>query len=147
MGVRIKFNEGEYLKGLSEVQEKIQKKVDELQVKSTKGLADALLFVATESQQRAPVDTGDLRGSVKVEIDSNVYAKGVSKNGITIAGTLPEKAKKGSVSFNTKYAGVQHEQLNYSHPRGGQAKYLESVLLENQDRILKCIADKMRGDE
>lgn len=147
MGVKITFNDGEYLKGLNEVIENIQNEVDKLQVKSTQGLADALLFVATESQQRAPVDTGDLRGSVKVEIDGDMYSEGVKGGGINVVGSLPEKATEGTVSFNTKYAAVQHEQINYNHPRGGQAKYLESVLLENKDRILNIIADKMRGDE
>lgn len=147
MGVKITFNDSEYLKGLNEVVENIQNKVDKLQVKSTQGLADALLFVATESQQRAPIDTGDLRGSVKVEIDGDMYSEGVKGGGINVVGSLPEKATKGTVSFNTKYAAVQHEKINYNHPRGGQAKYLESVLLENKDRILNIIADKMRGDE
>lgn len=147
MGVKITFNDGEYLKGLNEVVENIQNEVNKLQVKSTQGLADALLFVATESQQRAPIDTGDLRGSVKVEIDGDMYSEGVKGGGINVVGSLPEKATKGTVSYNTKYAAVQHEQINYNHPRGGQAKYLESVLLENKDRILNIIADKMRGDE
>lgn len=169
MGVKITFDDGEYLKGLNEVVEKIQNEVDKLQVKSTQGLADALLFVATESQQRAPVEFGDLRGSVLVEIDDVKIAKGtkseltedekrkIRKEGnyndtsgigleITSEGVL-EKATKGTVSYNTKYAAVQHEQINYNHPRGGQAKYLESVLIENKDRILNIIADKMRGEE
>jgi len=145
MGVKINFAEGEYLKGLDEIVENIQSEVDKLESKSTQGLADALLFVATESQQRAPVDTGELRGSVQVDIDGDRYIEGwASENGscgLNVVGSLPDKAKKGTVSFNTKYAAQQHEQINYSHPKGGQAKYLESVIVENQDRILKLIAD------
>lgn len=164
MGARIEFAEDEYLKGLDDILNKIQDEVEKLEHKSTQGLADALLYVATESQQRAPVDTGDLRGSVLVELDGVTYAEGEKNNTetnnseennsddkaskktdrkINIVGELPEHAKKGSVSYNTEYAATQHEQINYDHPKGGQSKYLESVLIDEQDRILKTIADKM----
>ena len=69
MGIRIEFNEGEYLSGLSDVTEKLQEKVNDLKKKSVLGLKDALIYVASESQQKAPVEFGDLRGSVLVEID------------------------------------------------------------------------------
>ena len=76
MGIRIEFNEGEYLSGLSDVTEKLQEKVNDLKKKSVQGLKDALLFVASESQQKAPVEFGDLRGSVLVEIDDVRIAEG-----------------------------------------------------------------------
>ena len=143
MGIRIEFDDDEYLKGLDKIVNEIQQEADKLQHKTTQGLADALLYVAEESQQRAPVDTGDLRGSVLVELDGEEYAKGTENGGVNVVGTLPEKATKGSVSYNTPYAATQHEQIHYDHPRGGQSKYLESVLVENQDRILKIIAEDM----
>lgn len=131
----------EYLKGLNEAVDNIQEAVDNLEHSSVVGLANALLYIATESQQRAPVDTGDLRGSVEVKIDGEQYAHGENGGGITITGTLPDTATKGEVSYNTKYAANQHEHTEYDHPRGGQAKYLESVLIEQKDRILKLIAE------
>lgn len=155
MGVKINFVEGEYLKGLDDIVKKLQSGVDRLNKKNSRGFTDALMFVASESQQRAPVDTGDLRGSIKVEINGEIYAEGEKINSdssendkvkipnreINVVGALPEHATKGSVSFNTKYAAQQHEQINYNHPNGGQAKYLESVLLEESDRILQLIAN------
>lgn len=156
MGVRINFSEGEYLKGLDDIVKKLQDGVDRLNKKNSQGFTDALMFVAGESQQRAPADFGDLRGSVKVEINSETYAEGEKVNNdsseskkqkvkipsreINVVGALPEHATKGSVSFNTKYAAQQHEQINYHH-ENGQAKYLESVLLEEPDRILQLIAN------
>lgn len=151
MGHRIDIPPGEYLKGLDTVIGNIQAAVDKLDHGSTVGLADALLFVAGESQQRAPKDTGDLRGSVEVKLDDEVYAHGVSSktaDSVVITGDLPETAYKGEVSYNTKYAAAQHEQTAYSH-ENGQAKYLESVLVEHQDRILNLIAggvaDELEG--
>ena len=69
MAKRQNIPESEYLKGLNEVTENIQEAVDNMVSGSVQGLADALLYVASESQQRAPVDTGDLRGSVEVKIN------------------------------------------------------------------------------
>ena len=153
MGHRINIPPGEYLKGLDTVIGNIQAAVNKLDRGSAVGLADALLFVAGESQQRAPVDAGDLRGSVEVTLDDEVYAQGVKGTNSTdvyIVGELPESASKGSVSYNTPYAAVQHEQIAYDHPKGGQAKYLESVVVENKDRILNLIAggivDELEGD-
>ncbi len=145
MAKRRNIPESEYLKGLNEAVENIQEAVDNLEHGSVVGLANALLYIATESQQRAPIDTGDLRGSVEVKINNESYAKGQSGGGITVNGTIPDNHENetviGEVSYNTKYAANQHEHTEYDHPKGGQAKYLESVLVEEKDRILKLIAE------
>ena len=144
MAKRQNIPESEYLKGLNEVTENIQEAVDNMVSGSVQGLADALLYVASESQKRAPVDTGDLRGSVEVKINGEDYACGEKGGGLTVNGSIPKNADidrvVGEVSYNTKYAANQHEHTEYDHPRGGQAKYLESVLVEEKDRILKLIA-------
>lgn len=139
MGKHIDIPSEQYLKGLKDVVGNIQDAVDKLEAGSAQGLAEALLFVATEAQQRAPIDTGDLRGSVEVTIDDNIIAAGIKGGGLIRLG-VPVEGAKGTVSFNTKYAARQHEQTAYDHPQGGQAKYLESVLAEYQDRILNLIA-------
>lgn len=159
MAKRQDIPEGEYLKGLKDVVENIQQAVNKMEHTSVVGLADALLFIAEESQQRAPVDTGDLRGSVEVKIDNEDYAyceeyradraereennrsKERKSYALSVEGTLPETAFVGEVSYNTKYAANQHEHTEYEHPFGGQAKYLESVMVEHKQRILQLIAD------
>ena len=146
MGVRIKFNEDEYLKGLKIAEQNLQEEINKLTEKGGQGLLDALFYVGAESQKRAPVDTGDLRGSLQVKVAGELYAQGVNGGGVEIVGKIPDQVKKGEVSFNTKYAATQHEQINYNHPRGGQAKYLESVLVESQERILNCIARKIKEE-
>lgn len=156
MDAKITFDDGEYLKGLNEITEKLQEGIEKLNKKNSRGFVDALMFVAKESQQRAPVDTGDLRGSIQVEINGEIYAEGekisndssenekervkITNRAINVVGALPEHATTGVVSFNTKYAAQQHEQINYHHEEG-QAKYLESVLVEEEDRILQLIAN------
>lgn len=140
MTKRQKISSKDYLKGLKDTTESLQNAVDDIEHGSVVGLADALLYVGTESQQKAPVDTGDLRGSVLVELDGAKLAEGIKNGGITMSGSIPDSATVGSVSYNTPYAANQHEHTEYDHPRGGQAKYLESVLIENKDRILHLIA-------
>ena len=140
MGKRIDIPPEEYLRGLDDVVEQLPACVDNMEHGSAKGLADALMYVAEESQQRAPIDTGDLRGSVRVELDGQAYAEGEKGGGVNVLGTVPETAEKGSVSFNTPYAADQHEQIYYDHPREGRSKYLESVLVDESERILQAIA-------
>ncbi len=159
MAKRRNIPKSEYLKGLNEAVDNIQEAVDNLEHGSVVGLANALLYIATESQQRAPKDMGDLRGSVEVKIDGKDYAycKEYRDNGekrnpknkdqkdyvLNVEGTLPDKPNDvtvGEVSYNTKYAANQHEHTEYQH-ENGQSKYLESVLIEQKDRILKLIAE------
>lgn len=139
----------EYLSGLQKVTENIRQAADKIEHGASEGLAYALMFVAAESQQRAPVDTGDLRGSVQVSMDDTLYAIGNPGGGMSQGDAPPEKATVGTVSYNAKYAAAQHEHTEYDHPRGGQAKYLESVLVQHKQRILRLIADgiaeKMEG--
>ena len=140
MTKRVHISEDNWLKGLNNIIENLQEEIDKMTVQSAEGLKDALLYVANESQKRAPVDTGDLRGSVLVEMDNTVIAKGNESGGLTITGNAPENSTKGSVSYNTPYAANQHEHTEYDHPLGGQAKYLESVLTGEKDRIVQHIA-------
>lgn len=114
----VSISKDNYLKGFDEAVRNIQEAVDKLEHQSVQGLYDALQFVGEEAQRRAPVETGDLRGSMEVHIDGTV----------------------GSVSFNTPYAATQHEHTEFDHPHGGQAKFLESVLVEEKDKILDMIA-------
>ena len=142
MAKRVDISGDDYLKGLNGIIESLQEEIDKLQTQSVKGLKTALLYVAKESQKKAPVEFGDLRGSVLVEMDNTVIAEGNEGGGLTVTGETPENAVSGSVSYNTPYAANQHEHTEYDHPLGGQAKYLESVLTGDQDKILDIIAGK-----
>ncbi|MFR1477658.1 MAG: hypothetical protein ACLSB9_19240 [Hydrogeniiclostridium mannosilyticum] len=75
MGHRTKIAEGQYLHGL-DAAEKLQTLVDAMAGASAQGLSDASLFILGEAAKRAPVDTGNLRGSGYVELDGQQVAKG-----------------------------------------------------------------------
>src|SRR4030042_876915 len=51
----------------------------------------------------------------------------------------------GEVGFNTPYALAQHERLDFNHPKGGKAKYLEENLKDHGARYQDNLADHLRG--
>jgi len=72
----------------------------------------------SESQKQVPVDTHDLQRSAQVEM--------VDKNTV-------------EVSYNKEYALEQHERLDFHHPKGGKAKYLEDPLTQNKQKYIEHI--------
>ncbi len=51
----------------------------------------------------------------------------------------------GEVGFNTPYALVQHERLDFHHPKGGKAKYLEDNLKQQAGRYQGNLETHLRG--
>jgi len=83
----------------------------------------------TESKRRVPVEHGILRGS------GTVHRPTRSGRRISVMLSYGGPAEA--------YAIVQHERLDYLHPRGGQAKYLESVLNESMPHMAARLATRM----
>lgn len=65
----------------------------------------ALDHLAAVSKDQVPLDQGPLKNSCYVDV--------------------AEDGSSGTVSYDTPYAVVQHENLEYEHQRGRKAKYLE----------------------
>ena len=112
--------------GVNQVIANIAKLSERAEKEVTKSVRDACLDLQGKAQNRAPIDTGDLRGSASTTVET----KG---NSIV-----------GEVGFNTPYALRQHEELSYNHPQGGEAKYLENPLKENESQYKKDIQDALR---
>lgn len=83
----------------------------------------------TESKRRVPVEHGILRASGFVAEPQH--------SGKNISVTM----SYGGAAED--YAIIQHERLDYHHPLGGQAKYLESVINESRPFMLARIARRM----
>lgn len=78
-----------------------------------------------KSARQAPVDTGDLRSNCNIS----------------------PKQKKGNtrfyeVGYDLPYAIKQHERLDFNHPKGGKAKFLEDPFNENKKQYDDYIQDK-----
>ena len=76
--------------------------------------------IAHRADDLVPVDTGVLRSSQDV----------------TRTKSFTQKDIRSVISYggpSAPYAIVQHENLEYEHPKGGQAKFLEQPFLEETD--------------
>jgi hypothetical protein len=113
---------------------------EEAGLKALRTGAEAIL---TEAIDEAPVDTGTLRRSGTVTVGavpdaSQVYE--AAESGSDMRNAFPGtegKEKAVYISFNTPYARRQHEELDYEHPRGGKAKYLEDPFNRNKKKVLQ----------
>jgi hypothetical protein len=58
--------------------------------------------------------------------------------------SVDEGALRGAVSYDGPYACRQHEEMDWNHPGGRQAKYLETPLNASRDKGLKMVADEIK---
>lgn len=108
--------------GIQQAVNEFNKRIKKLNILNPIALREIGLDLSGKSVKRAPLDTADLRGSgfSKVEGDSV------------------------TVGFTAVYALRQHEEMNYNHPRGGEAKYLERPFRENTAKYIKHLADSTK---
>lgn len=92
------------------------------------GMGHVVDDLAGRAQRIAPVEEGTLRDSVTTDV-------------VVIGGVGVE----GTVAFTVPYAAAQHEHVEYHHPKGGQAKYLEGPLKENASRYTEVLAATVRA--
>jgi hypothetical protein len=117
---------------------------EEAGLKALRTGAEAIL---TEAIDEAPIDTGTLRRSGTVTVGAlpdGVQVYEAAEAGAEMKDAFKKEAGKEKavyISFNTPYARRQHEELDYEHPRGGKAKYLETPFNANKKKVIKY-ADK-----
>lgn len=58
--------------------------------------------------------------------------------------SVDEASLTGMVSYDTPYAVVQHERLDFRHAPGRTAKYVEGPLNASRDQVAAIIAAEMR---
>lgn len=109
----------------------IRKKLLEL-AKRYPGAAGAALYqegmqLWNKAVRLTPVEFGVLRNSAYV---SPPVERG---NNVTV-----------EVGFGTQYAIPQHERLDYQHPRGGQAKYLSTAVVQAQPGALERLGERIQ---
>ena len=83
---------------------------------------------------RTPEKTGKLKESVKVRVSRDKRRPGLY-------------AQASARNRGYDYALIQHENLSYKHPNGGQAKFLESAFVEGVERIERRIEQEVRYDK
>lgn len=118
------------LSGLKEVENKFSQLANEFGPVNQKALKTIAADLKGKAVRLAPVETGDLRGSAWYKVKK-------------VGGGY-----EATVGFTEPYALIQHERLDFNHPKGGQAKYLEAPFTENLKRYIQLLADanKKVGD-
>lgn len=157
MATRVIKTPADYAAAHKAIQDRLDKIAEGGKKALTKAVTDVAIDIISRAVERAPVCDGDLRGSGYANVNGDLVAKGRDdqSGGTDIVGTPGEPAGNiivAEIGFSEeKYAFVQHEHLEFNHPIGGQAKYLESVIVENEDRYMKLLADSakkgLRGDD
>lgn len=106
-------------------------------------MSDASLSVNTSGFNFTSLLTLDLKDAAKVGAEvimTDAVAKCPKETG-TLASTAHISTSRGGndtvgFGFDSVYAAWIHEHLHFKHPHGGQAKYLESAVVEKRDDAL-----------
>ena len=95
---------------------------DMARAKLVKATSRAIYLSLAEIQSTAvnlaPIRQGDLRTSATITVP-----------------TVKGNRVGGGISFPLVYAGVQHENESFNHPRGGEAKYLQKAADAHKPRL------------
>ncbi len=122
--------------GLDKVMKNLNKEIARIDGASMAGLWDVGLQIQRASQNRVPVDTGNLKGS-------HYTRAGTQLTRLHRRGDAPDPT--GSVPNNTveigataSYAMSVHENMEARH-RVGMAKFMERAITDNQSKILEIV--------
>lgn len=95
-----------------------------LKAANVKGLTLAAEHLLQVSRTQVPIEEGTLERSGEATVD--------------------ERELVGAVSYDTPYAVVQHENLEYRHDEGRKAKYLEDPMNTERQTMRDLIAAELR---
>ena len=143
--LRLKCDLSAALAGLEEAEASILRSIE-------KGMAVVVLDTLGESMRNAPILTGNLRGSGSARINGQQVGHTTNSDGSNSVETDAYSPKgtetivRGEVGFDCEYALVQHEHIEFNHPRGGKAKFLEDTLKEKSGDYEAVIGECIRGE-
>ena len=120
--------------GLSEVSKHLTKFLRTVETVPTQILLEEAPRIEETAKIRTPEKTGKLKESVKVRVSRDKRRPGLY-------------AQASAFNRGYDYALIQHENLSYNHPNGGQAKFLESAFVEGVERIERRIEQEVRYDK
>ena len=148
-----------FKQAMAAIQEKLNTKVERIHSNVYREMVNCGVDCLSASVPRAPVESGYLRSSGYVTTNGEKVAKGAEDGSVSKHESAAPECERlqVEVGFSAPYAHRQHEDLNMRHDRtdgyrrsdgttvnmvaGGQAKYLESVVVENIDSWKQRIAE------
>ena len=120
--------------GLSEASKHLTRFLRTVETVPTQILLEEAPRIEETAKIRTPEKTGKLKKSVKVRVSRDKRRPGLY-------------AQASARNRGYDYALIQHENLSYNHPNGGQAKFLESAFVEGVERIERRIEQEVRYDK
>lgn len=120
--------------GLDEASKHLTKFLRTVETVPTQILLEEAPRIEETAKVRTPEKTGKLKESVKVRVSRDKRRPGLY-------------AQASAFNRGYDYALIQHENLSYNHPNGGQAKFLESAFVEGVERIERRIEQEVRYDK
>lgn len=103
----------------------------EIQTRIREGLLEAGKTVLAVSDALAPTEPVPRHGIHMVETGFAQVEPGLDGDRV-------------AVGYRAYWARWQHEDLNYDHPHGGEAKFLEHAALQSKVGTMEIIAGKVR---
>lgn len=91
----------------------------------------------------AAAHLGVTRGAAKLLDDSDQIVP-IEDGDLVESGDTEVVGNRGEVFYDSDHAIKQHEDLEYKHPRGGQAKFLENALTNNAAAIVETMCEPIR---
>ena len=120
--------------GLDEASKHLTRFLRTVETVPTQILLEEAPRIEETAKMRTPEKTGKLKESVKVMVSRDKRRPGLY-------------AQASAFNRGYDYALIQHENLSYNHPNGGQAKFLESAFVEGVERIERRIEQEARYDK
>ena len=94
-----------------------------MQAAKQTGLRQAAEAVLDEARERTPVaETGELQGN----------------SGTVVSGD------EAAIYYNAVYAVYQHEGIGFNRPNGGQAKFLETAVIDKSGEVAQILAQAIK---
>ncbi|GGO63206.1 minor capsid protein [Nonomuraea cavernae] len=97
---------------------------EETKTVAARVLKDAALHVLNVANTRVPLQEGHLQNSGDTAVDRDEM--------------------RASISYSQPYAVAQHENLDWKHAPGREAKYLEKALEEEASAVQALIAQQLK---
>ncbi|MDL2257866.1 hypothetical protein LJC42_01725 [Eubacteriales bacterium OttesenSCG-928-K08] len=151
-GMVVKTSE-EYEAAIRQMQAKANKLSQNLQTLPARAVVKIAMNILSASVLRAPVHDGILRAGGYLLVNGMLLATGNADGSIEVLSSedipLNDRIniRIGFRAFSEDgydYALYQHEHIEFKHPMGGQAKFLEASLDENTPELVTAIRDAMQ---
>lgn len=125
------------IKGVKELSDALKREPEKIRAVMVQAIYQTGVDVQNKAMTLVPVDTGNLRSTA-----DTTQPKLTGANRVRVEVSFGGPTKDAPEGAN--YAAVQHERVDYAHPNGGQAKYLEQPFLEEVSNWPASLVQRVR---